>query len=233
QVDLTFQSQVQHFVHSVHEANRDFLLNIGGNVRQILFIVAGQDDRLAPGAMGGENLLLNAADGKHFASQRDLARHGQIAAHRNLGERTDDRGRQSDSGGGTILGDGAFRDVDMNIQAAVEVGIQPEARRSGAHIAHRCLARLLHNVAQLSGEDQLALTGHDARLNVQDLSADLRPGQTGGQADFVSLLRSDVPELNDAEVIFQVLFLHGDLKPLAVFDDFPRHLTADVGNLAL
>ena len=183
--------------------------------------------------MGGKDLLLHAADAQHFAAKRDLAGHGQVAAHRDFGQRADHRCRQGDAGGRTVLGDRSLGDVDVNVDAPVEVRVQPQARGPRSHVAQGGLPGLLHHVSKLPSEGQLALARHDGGLDVQDLPAHLGPGQSGCQTDFVFFLRPGVPEFDDAEIFLQVLLFGRNLEPLAVLDDLARHLAGDVGNLAL
>ena len=56
----------------------------------------------------------------------------------------------------------------------------------------RRVRRLLHHVAQLAGEAQLALARHQRHLDRQDLAAHLGPGQAGRDADLVALFRCAV-----------------------------------------
>ena len=56
--------------------------------------------------------------------------------------------------------------------------------RSGvpAHVGQRRLRGLLHHVAELTGDRQLALARHRGRLDEQHVAADRRPRQPGGHA---------------------------------------------------
>src|SRR5256885_12087428 len=51
-----------------------------------LFRSLGDDHALDAGAVGGEELLLEAADLQHVAAQRDLAGHRNIRTHRRRSE---------------------------------------------------------------------------------------------------------------------------------------------------
>ena len=51
----------------------------------------------------------------------------------------------------------------------------------------RRLGALLHHVAELAGEDELALARHELHLDAQGLAAHLRPGEAGGDAHLVLL----------------------------------------------
>src|SRR4030042_309311 len=51
------------------------------------------------------------------------------------------------SRGGAFLGDGALRDVDVDVEPAVEVAGDPVLLGARAHVGHRRVCRLLHHVA--------------------------------------------------------------------------------------
>ena len=80
-----------------------------------------------------------------------------------------------------------------------------------AHVAQRGLRRLLHHVAELAGERQLALAGHQRRFGDEHLAADFGPGQAGGDADLVLLLGHARAEARHAEVLGDLLA--GDRLP--------------------
>ena len=60
--------------------------------------------------------------------------------------------------------------------------VEPERHRLRLDQAQRGLRRLLHDIAELAGEDQLALAGDSRRLDEQDVAAGRRPGEPGGDA---------------------------------------------------
>src|SRR5260370_6415642 len=101
--------------------------------------------------MGGQEFLLDPADGEHLATQRDFAGHGDISPHRILCERADDGRADGDAGGRTVLGDGAFRYVYVNVDVAVEILGQAEQVGARTDVAHRRLRGLLHHVTELAG----------------------------------------------------------------------------------
>ena len=62
--------------------------------------------------------------------------------------------------------------------------------RPAADVRDRGARRLLHDVAERAGQRQVALALHEARLDHQDLAADLGPGQARRDPDLeVSPLR--------------------------------------------
>jgi hypothetical protein len=68
---------------------------------------------------------LQAADRQHLAAQRDLAGHRHVLADLAPGQRRDERGRHRDPGRGAVLGDGAGRDVDVDVALVEEAGARP------------------------------------------------------------------------------------------------------------
>ena len=122
-----------------------------------------------------------------------------IAAHGNLGERAGERRRHGDAGGRTVLRDRAFRHVHVDVDVAIEVARQPELLRAAADVGERGLRRLLHDVAKLPGERQLALAVEHLHFGGENAAAHLGPGQAGDQADFVLLVRLRIAELRHAE----------------------------------
>ena len=75
-----------------------------------------------PARLGGEDLLLDAADRQHFAAQRDLAGHRDVVADRPPGEQRDERRHHRDAGGRAVLRDRAGRHVDVEVGLLEEVG---------------------------------------------------------------------------------------------------------------
>src|SRR6202043_986735 len=99
------------------KGREDFLRD----VRQVLLIVLRKQHCAQAHSMGGEEFFLNATDGQNLAAQGDFTGHGDIAAHGNPGESADDGVADGDAGGRAVLGDGAFRNVHVNIDVAIEV----------------------------------------------------------------------------------------------------------------
>ncbi len=76
----------------------------------------------------------------------------------------------------------------MEVVAVERLRFDGQGFRMGAHIAERSSGRLLHDFAQLSGQDQLSLARHHGRLDMNQLATAFRPGQTERHADFIVLL---------------------------------------------
>ena len=121
----------------------------------------------------------------------------------------------------------------MDVGGAVEVLRDVVLVGLRADVAHRRLRRLLHDVAELAGQGQLALARHQRRLDGQDLAADFRPGQARGDADLVLLLGQRLAEARHAEVLGDLGRRDLHAERLALDDDLARHLAADGRDLAL
>ena len=63
-----------------------------------------------------------------------------------------------------------------------EPGSMPRLRRARLDQRERRLRALLHHVAELAGEYQLAAAGHARRLDEEDVAAHRRPGEAGRHA---------------------------------------------------
>ena len=85
-----------------------------------------------------------------------------------------------------------------------EVDLDAQRLGTRAHHRERGRRRFLHHVAKLAGQDQLALAGHQRGLDLQQVAADLGPGQAGDQADFVLFLGAAIVEAAHAQVLVQV-----------------------------
>src|SRR5256886_2601733 len=100
----------------------------------------------------GKVLPIGGVKEKLLAAHRDFAGHGDVAADRILGQRAHDRRANRYSCGRSILGDGAFGHVHVNINRAVETPGQPEKVAPRTDVSHRRLRGLLHLVAKFSRE---------------------------------------------------------------------------------
>ncbi len=149
--------------------------------------------------MGGQEFLLDAADGQHLAAQRDFARHGDVAAHRILCQRAHDGRADGDAGGRSVLGDGAFRNMHVNVDRAVEIPGQAEQIGARPDVTHRRLRGLLHHVSELAGERKAALAFHKCGFRSQHGASHFGPRQAGGQANFVVILEPEFAVLQHAQ----------------------------------
>src|SRR5262249_60038296 len=76
--------------------------------------------------------------------------------------------------------------------------------------AQRSVRALLHYVAALARQDQLAGPGHARRLDEQDVAADRRPGEAGGDAGDAGALRDLRLEAGGSEDLRHVAGVDAD-----------------------
>src|SRR6266481_4818307 len=150
--DRPLERNLQHFIHGLDKMYRKARADFLRDVRQVLLIVLRKQYGTQAHSVGGQEFFLDAADGENFAAQGDFAGHGDIAANGNFGEGADDGIANGDAGGGAILWDGAFGDVHVDIDVAVEILGEAEGVGTRANEAHGGLRGLLHDVAEFSGE---------------------------------------------------------------------------------
>src|SRR5262245_37007915 len=119
----------QHLVRVVDEDERELPAQVFWHVLHVALVSPGQDHLADPGAVRGEDLLLDAADGQHLAAQRNLARHRHVALHWTTGGERGERRHHGHSRRGPVLGHGARRNVHVNGLALERFGIDPERLR--------------------------------------------------------------------------------------------------------
>ena len=93
----------------------------------------------------------------------------------------------------------------MHIIFFVEIGVNAELFGSRADAGNGDLCRLLHDVAERTGDDDLARAWNGSSLDRERCTADSRPRKTVYEAYRVSLGEVVVLELSRAEVFLKVL----------------------------
>ena len=136
-----------------------------------------------PGAVRRQHLLLDAADRQHVAAQRDLAGHRDVAAHPPSGEQRHQRHGDGHARRGPVLRYGALRHVQVDVRL-LEVGGDAQLLDVGAHPRQGRARRLLHDVAELAGEDQAPLARASREASMKRMSPPVgvqaRPVETPG-----------------------------------------------------
>jgi len=120
------------------------------------------------------------------------------------------------------------------VDVVLLVKVIRQAKRFGtaADVGERGLRRLLHDVAELARQDELALALEHGDFRRQDVAADFGPGHARNDADLRLLLRLRLDELLAAEEVGQVVARHADGRFFAL-DDLARGLAADLTDEAL
>ena len=127
--------------------------------------------------MRREHLLLDPADGKHLAPQRDLPGHGEIAPDRPAGGERGQGCHDGHSRRRSVLGNGPRGHVHVDRPVLEELGIDVERLGIGPHVGDGGLRALAHHVAEHPGEDEMLLAArHHRDLDEQDIAAHGRPG---------------------------------------------------------
>src|SRR5262249_56704522 len=104
----------------------------------------------------------------------------------------------------------ALGHVDMDVLALEQRRLDAEIRGPRLDIAFRGLNGFAHHLAQLAGDDDLALARQGDGFDRQDLAADFGPGETGGDAHQVLLLRFAVAITAHAGILLEVARRDGD-----------------------
>ncbi len=149
--------------------------------------------------------LPKSSDWQQLSAQVDLAGHRNVLAHGDATNGGDDRHGHRDAGGWAVFRHrtGGHVQVDRVLVEEVVVYFQPVD--DGAGVGDRSDSRLLHDIAELSGENQIVLARHDGDLYREQVSTDTRDGRAGGDADFVGFAGQPVFIARDAEQLFDII----------------------------
>ncbi len=205
-----------------------------GDVLDVPFVVFGNQDGPDTRTMRGDRLLLQSPDGQNTAAECDLSGHGQVVADRVAGHRRGQRRRKRNTGGGTVFGDGACRDMDMDVAFLGLARIQLKGGRTAHDVSQRRLGGFFHDVAQLTRQDQFARPRHDVDLDHQGIPACPGPCQTRSDANLVFLVRHVVEIARLAHQVCQIL--RGDpdgFLPTFGLSDLDGGAAAEPGDLPL
>ena len=160
-----------------------------GNLVDVLLVLAAHDDVGDAGALGSEDFLLDAAHGQHLAAQGYLARHGRVLAHLALCQRRCYGGGNGDACRRSVLRCGAFGHVDVDVPVVEDAVVHTQSLHVGLHVFQGDDGTLLHHVAQVARQRQLAgLALRQRCLDEQNLAAHARPCQSGDHACVVVAL---------------------------------------------
>src|SRR4030042_3649798 len=216
--------------HLVYEMEGYLLFDLRRHVLEILFIPPGQDDRLHPGAVGGEDLVLDSAHREDQTPEGDLARHGEVLLHRPVREERSQGGEHRDPRRRAVLGNGAGGDMDMEVHLFEEVPGDPQFVGVRADETQRRGGRFLHHVAELAGQGEPLFPRHGRRLDEQEVPAGRRPGEPHDYSWLCGPGRRLGGDPDRSEETVQVPRLYSGFfdDPLG---DLGRHAAADRGQL--
>src|SRR5690606_17893282 len=105
---------------------------------------------------------------------------------------------------GAVLGDGARGDVEVDA-IFQRRGVDAQLLGVGLYVAQGDLRRLLHDIAQLTGQGQPRLAFHSRGLDEEDVATGSGHGEPGGDTGNVGAVRSLVlPHLRLAQVFGEI-----------------------------
>ena len=121
----------------------------------------------------------------------------------------------------------------MDVDLAVEIGLEPQRRGPGTYIRKRRLRGLAHDFADLAGGGHIPLAGHDHRFHIEQHAAHARIGQTVDHADLGGLFVLVHAVLLHAEIGFQILRRNGHaLVEVVLFHQLDRGFAAQCADFA-
>ena len=109
---------------------------LGRSSRSFIFF-SGSKYGLQTRAMRGQDFLAHAANRQHPSAQGDLAGHADVSEDGPARQRGDHGGRHRDARRRTILGNGAFGHVDVNIHPLKDLQINSQGRGAGFDVGQR------------------------------------------------------------------------------------------------
>ncbi len=123
--------------------------------------------------------------------------------------------------------------MDVDVVLLEEALGDPERLAIRPRVRHRRPRRLLHHVAELAGEDQLALALHEGDLDGEQIAPDARHGSAGRDADLVLLLGKAVLVARHAKVVVDVVALDNNVLGRIRAGELARDLPAQRADLPL
>ena len=99
-------------------------------------------------------------------------------------------------------------------------------------IADSCLCRLLHDVAQLTGQLEFTLARHHVDLDFQRISSHTRPCKSAHDPDLIGLTAHILAVFFLAEILLKIAHRHIDRAAFS-FVDLTRRLARNLPDPAL
>ena len=132
---------------------------------------------------------------------------------------------------GAVLGHGAFRNMDMDVILREEFRFNAVVFRNGPEIADTGYCGFLHHIAQVTGELEIAFSGHDIDFDLQNFAAHAGPGKAGNDTNLGLAVHLGYGSFCPAEELFQIPYRNGYLLK-AVLLNLQRGFAADGAELA-
>ena len=96
----------------------------------------------------------------------DLAGHGDSRLDLAVGQSRQQRCSHGNTGGGAVLGHRSLWEMDVDVLGLIKVRVDPQRFRPAPQAGQSSLGGLLHHVAQITGQLQLAGALHDIDLDL-------------------------------------------------------------------
>ncbi len=122
--------------------------------------------------------------------------------------------------------------MDVDVDLVEQPRLQPQPAGVGPRVGQRRLGRLLHHVAQRTGQGNAARALAQTHLDGQRVAAVAIDGQPGHQANLVLLFHHAVAELARPHDLFHVGLAHRE-RPALARGDLDRQLAHDLAQVAL
>ena len=126
----------------------------------------------------GKDFLLDAANREHLSSEGDFTAHREEFSDFSLGEGTGQCRQHGDPSTWPILGNGALRNVDVDIPFVKDFRRESQPVRVCLQVLKCDDGRFLHDITQIAGQRELASTRRQGRLDEQNVATSWGPSQT-------------------------------------------------------
>src|SRR6266446_6932077 len=213
-----FEGRLDHILDPLGPHETQAVARALRDVVVVLTVAGRKDDHRKTCARSGNDFFLDAAVWEHQAAQADLAGHRRVAAHRAIGQQRDKRGEHRHTRARSVLGDGAGGNMDVNVALLEHPGVEPEPRGAAFHEAQCSLCALLHDLAELAGQDQPSGAGNSRRFDKKNIAADRRPGEPRGDAGDARAHRDLALEARRPQDFRQVVCIYANV-PRRPFGD--------------
>ena len=121
--------------------------------------------------------------------------------------------------------------MDVNIILCEKLRRNAVLLSQGTDVADRSARRLLHHIAELSGQEEFPFSRHRIDFDLQRVAAYTRPCQTAYDPDVILGVLFLVCVTFPPKIFFQILLCDTDTLCI-IFEKFPRGFPADLANLA-
>src|SRR3569833_176108 len=200
------------------------------NVLEIALVTRRQNHFLDACPSCSDGLLLDPTDRQHQSSQTDLASYRHIRTHCLASQQRSQGREHRHTRTRSVLRDFARRNVHVNVAVLKLLRIDSKLHCLRLHQTQCRLLALLHDFAELTGEDQLPAAGELRRFNEENVSSHRRPGQSQNNTGNGGALGHVVLETRRSEDVRNVcyVYLHGGCFTFRDFHRGPPQQTSDL-----